>query len=87
MKRAEECVVSPSQAGVGEPFLQLKTVSAMRCYISSMACMVGGGIYGLLRVPANHKMDPLLVYSKAGIGKSLISFDFLPKLHNIYTHI
>jgi len=55
--------------GVGIPYAKLTSVGAMRCYTSSMVCLMAGGVYGLLRTPAKKLVDPLLVYSVTGVGE------------------
>lgn len=73
MSEAEYLTESNSGNAIGLPFTKIQTVHAMRCYTSSMACLVGGGIYGLIRTPAKLIIDPLLVYSITGVGKSCLT--------------
>lgn len=70
LSEAEYVKTSSNNGEIRMPFTKIQSVHAMRCYTSSMACLVGGGLYGLLRTPAKNLMDPLLVYSITGVGES-----------------
>lgn len=56
-----EVVAERDDGVVGKPFTKLTSVYAMRCYTSSMACLIAGGVYGLLRyahtepAPSHHR--------------------------------
>jgi len=51
----------------------LTSTSLVRCFTSSMISLVVGGVYGLLRAKPGPRMDPLMIYSKAGVGAMLLN--------------
>ncbi len=67
-------VADREEGTLGRPFARLRSVYAMRCYTSSMACLVVGGVYGVLRTAAaNPLIHPVLAYSVNGVGAVLLN--------------
>lgn len=73
LKDALAVVPEREEATVGRPFAKINSVYGMRCYTSSMACLVAGGVYGLMRAPAAMMANPLMVYSVSGVGAMLLN--------------
>jgi hypothetical protein len=71
---AHATVAGRDEGTLGGPFARLRSVYAMRCYISSMACLVAGGLYGVLRSAAAFPLvPPLFAYSVNGVGAVLLN--------------
>ena len=70
---AADMVAERNDASVGRPFAKITSVYAMRCYTSSLACMVAGGVYGLIRTPASLFVHPIVAYSVNGVGAMLLN--------------
>ena len=51
----------------------LTSTSWIRCFTSSVTSLVVGGVYGLLRAKPTAKLDPIMIYSKAGVGALILN--------------
>ena len=71
---AHATVAGRDEGTLGRPLARLHSVYAMRCYISSMACLVAGGLYGILRSAAAFPLvPPLFAYSVNGVGAVILN--------------
>lgn len=71
---AVESVAGREEGTLGRPFARLRSVYAMRCYTSSMACLVVGGLYGVMRSAASFPLvPPVIAYSVNGIGAVMLN--------------
>lgn len=78
-------VAHPDDATLGAPFARLRSVGAMRLYTSSMACLIAGGCWGVLRTavrfgggqaaggPARRFIHPVVAYSVNGVGAVMLN--------------
>jgi len=65
----------PDDATVGAPFARIRSVGTMRLYTSSMACLIAGGVYGVLRTAMRQgpRIHPVVAYSVNGVGAVMLN--------------
>ena len=51
----------------------LTSTSWIRCFTSSVTSLVTGGLDGLLRAKPIAKLDPVMIYSRAGVGAMILN--------------
>ena len=76
LHHAVTTVADREEGTLGAPFARLRSVNAMRCYTSSMACLIVGGVYGVLRTAANPLIHPVVAYSVNGVGAVLLNVGY-----------
>jgi hypothetical protein len=67
----------PDDATLGAPFARLRSVGPMRLYTSSMACLIAGGLWGVLRTAMRRAggriVHPVVAYSVNGCGAVMLN--------------